>query len=309
MAQLIIHATPTGANLIVWAETLSTAKRGQGPKDMIPFHPAGATQQQLETAFQPISKRLQKGLTKANANIWMPIQEGQPVHSIPDKRSPQNGDELLPIQPWAVAAVRIEHEDVVTFLNHMTRPEQNLGMTAGVDVIYWDVVTRFILSLMTRQCYLPNFDQESERFKAKWTPAYWPNDQHVLSQLSELMPPAANAAQNSSHRNTTTPPSAQSTLEHYINATVDLLAFHEGHRGTPTVPQAEVGTHVGGTPTIHDAWISGLTIKTNRRIGGDPDARNTMMEEHRNWTTPIDVTRNFPYRLAIELSPPKQTEP
>ena len=305
MAHLTIHATPADANLIIWAETLSTTNHGEGPKDMIPFHPAGATQQQLENAFKPIMNHLQNGLTRANTNVWLPTLKGKPVHSKPEKRVPNSGDQPLPIQPWAVPAVRLQHEDVATFLHHLTRSNNNLGITPGVDVIYWDMVTRFIMSLMARQCYLPNFDRESEKFLARWTPAYWPNDQHVLRQLSQLMPPAANAAQNSSHRNPIPPPASQITLERYINATVDLLAFRNAHQGAPELPQAETGTHVAGVQTIHDAWISGLTTKSNRRVGGDPESRNHILEEHLTWTMPIDATSDFPYRLVVELAPPE----
>ena len=195
MPKLTIHATPVDANLIVWAETEQKRKHNPGPADMIPFHPWAATQQLLESTLKPIIDGFQKPITRAQANAWLPTYQKTPIHSTPARR-PGNLPDQLTTSPWAVSAIKVDQADVIRFIHLLVRPQTNTpNLIPGVDVIYWDTVNRFILSLMTRQSYLPDFDRESERFLAKWTPAYWPNDRHILHQLTALMPPAANATQ------------------------------------------------------------------------------------------------------------------
>ena len=67
-------------------------------------------------------------------------------------------------------------------------------------------------------------------------------------------------------------------------------------------------TWTGGT-TIHDAWITGLTTQTKRRIGSAPETRDQILEDHRTWTTPISVANRSQHDLTVDLCAPENSKP
>ena len=86
------------------------------------------------------------------------------------------------------------------------------------------------------------------------------------------------------------------------------MAFESAHEGAPAVPQGPHSHMTGGT-TIHDAWITGLTTQAKRRIGGAPETRDQILEDHRMWTTPISVANRSQYDLTIDLCAPENNKP
>ena len=305
---IVIHGTPVDANLIVWAETNQPQDHQTEPNDFIPHHPNAATMQQLEQMVHTIAP-YRNVVTRANANVWLPTIHDNPVHSSPDLR-PQRLPEQIPIKPWAVPAVRIQHSDIPRFLaraNDLPHPERD-RISTGPDLAFWHQVTTLMLSMLARHAYIPDFDSNAAHLTARWSPAFWPHDHAALLRLAQLMPAAAGALHNSTQRNATPPRPPTETLTAYIHEWLDRLIFDTCRNSAANLPKTHRNEY-SVPSTAADAWFDALTRKTNRRPQSNDQARNKLLENHRSWTAPMRAAQRSRRRLTVELMAPNNDTP
>ncbi|MGC8558443.1 MAG: hypothetical protein ACP5NC_05560 [Nitrososphaeria archaeon] len=211
--------------------------------------------------------------TGGEAEISLPVtQDGNPVPS-----SPIIGDvsvKIAGLREFKVKGIRMTAGEAAKFLAAME-------YTASDDLVFWAKASRFVMSLLSRQRFLPSISQEN---RAEWVLTY--NDQADAERLKTLARAMPLSVAPDTH-----------VLNSFLNSAVDELI--RGWLSESRAAQEWVERLFGDTPA--SAWCWGLVSNNDQKI-------DKIKESIDSWISEIEAQGQGTYRTCFRLDPPDVPE-
>lgn len=140
----------------------------------------------------------------ATAHVSLPTKGSHPVASSPllwdvnEEDLPKTGQVAPVLATWSVNGAALPASAAVRLLAELSSHyrQEAPPVLLGPDLRYWCLVGRFVLSLLSRQRFVPAAIEGAEGWQARWRP--WLDDhadQKRFCKLVSGMPPACRAVQ------------------------------------------------------------------------------------------------------------------
>ena len=233
----------------------------------------------------------------------LPSADGSPLPSpaldAPDA-PPQ--DDALAITPWRVEALALPaHEGAVSLLD-LASVELPPDLVFGDDLRFWLLATRFVLSLVQRQCLFPAVTQRGNTFYATWQPLLDdPEEAERFQAVAAAMPSAGRALSWAKDAVLARP---ADLLRDYLAEAVDGIAREAASAVPPQLP-GNVRRLRG--PALGDRWA--LALHGDPLIDGTAEELAPFAAACRTWASvPANPAVAGAFRLCFRLDPPAPVE-
>ena len=281
--------------------------RQRGPK--IPSHPAQVSIGQLRALLTsaPIHVAV-ANLQPANARVWLPSLDGQPLTRrsvFQSNGSGRSGTVRVAAEPtltpWQVTGLALAPLAALNFLGQLSNinTRQSGGsfhrMRLGNDLLFWSNAAKFALEILVGQYYLPSLRNDpSGRLEAVWQPLLL--DARVeqrREQLVSTMPPVCRAYNLDTLTDAPTP---TALTEHFVATLVDAAVRNWGADLAPP-PTGEAAQH----------WLYGL-LSPQMHLHLPPQPAHDLYQEWHQWTEQLFVVRDANFRICFVLEEPEFTD-
>ena len=236
----------------------------------------------------------------------LPSMDGSPMPSpalgasdAPD--TPASGDPLA-ITPWRVEALTLPGGDAAIALLDFASVELPPDVVYADDLRFWLLATRFVLSLVQRQCVLPAVTQRGNTFYATWQPLLDdPEDAVRFQAIAAAMPSAGRALAWAKDAVLARP---VDLLRDYLGQAVDGIARQAAAAVPPQMP-GNVRRLRG--PALGDRWV--LALHGDPLIEGTAEELAPFAAACRTWgSVPANPAVAGAFRLCFRLDPPAPVE-
>ncbi|MGO8670013.1 MAG: DEAD/DEAH box helicase [Capsulimonadaceae bacterium] len=293
---LILHASALNRRLIIWGECPASATPPEGRRtgarakdNRSPYDPGGAA---IASAISAAGVTVRTARKAGDAYVaWLPTMAGVPVTSSPLIAEPPVLEDVT-LVPWGISAIPLDHGQAIDLLGRVAAGDSPAaGIFWGKSVLWWAAVLRHAGSLVARQKYLPAVEQADSPsgWRAGWRSVATGPDSDALVSLAAGMPHCGRAMAYASDSAPEIPPT--SVVSEMVDAWVDYLVRTASAEAGPT------------GVSVHDRWTHALTTPD----GALADAAE-LYARWREWTRPIVVLANAPFRLCFRLEEPPDEE-
>ena len=281
---LILHATAVDGRLFLW---------GERPVDNAPSSstsPFDPGPEPLTEALADIVGKTTRAASEVRT-IWLPTTGGVQIPSSPLIAEPPDESAVVELASWSVTTIPLGATQTIDLLSAgVDGSPLAPGIFPGKSLSYWANVLRFAGSLVARQNYLPSLAERNGSWYAHWQPVLTGVDREAVDALAASMPHACRAMGEAAEA-----PSIPATvvLESVIGWLVDGIV-----RRNQAVP-------AGSEKILHDRWLHAL-VSTDGKVDGDPAEIDDLVKRWREWTRPVTLTQNAPFRLCFRLEEPEE---
>ena len=236
----------------------------------------------------------------------LPSVEGSPLPSpalsAPDAPDVPTSGDAPAITPWRVEALTLPGRDSAIALLDLASMELPPDVVYGDDLRFWLLATRFVLSLLQRQCLLPAVTQRGNGFYATWQPLLDdPEDAQRFHAIAEAMPSAGRALAWAKDVVLARP---ADLLRDYLAEVVDGIARQAASAVPPQLP-GNVRRLRG--PALGDRWA--LALHGDQLIVGTTEELAPFAAACRTWASvPANPAVAGAFRLCFRLDPPVPIE-
>ena len=233
----------------------------------------------------------------------LPSMEGSPVPSpaLGVSDAPAQ-DDTLAITPWRMEALTLPGHDSALSLLGLASVELPPDVVFGDDLRFWLLATRFVLSLVQRQCLLPAVTQRGNEYYAIWQPLLDdPEDAQRFQAIAAAMPSAGRALAWTRDAVLARP---ADLLRDYLGQAVDGIARQAASAVAPQLP-GNVRRLRG--PALGDRWA--LALHGDPLIAGPTEELAPFVAACRTWASvPANPAVAGAFRLCFRLDPPAPVE-
>ena len=314
---IVLHAGALEGQMILWGETPlelqsppdrshRRKQKKSGTLSAAEFLPYDAGKDRLRAALQeagvgfPVSRKSFEVLT-----AWLPAKNHVPIPSSPLIGDPPAPETKTRAVPWLVTAIRLSPLLGMEFLCACFG-KQTLapGIILGNDLKFWIAAMRLAGSLVARQQFLPGMAMSQGVYSARWEPVFSGADNHRLTELARVMPPACRALLPlGEHRDSAKVepsfPSSLEVLKCFLKAEVDILIRTAGGFAA----QKSTPLSRGNYSSLHSQWLDALR-SPNAVLEGKEAELARFAAQVDDWQRPATVFTATPFRLCFRLEEP-----
>lgn len=274
------------------------SSRTRGPK--VPSHPVQSSIGHLRALLLGEQAHLTAGdLQPANAVVWLPTVEGQPLARRAVFQS--NGRARVPaspvLNPWQVTGLTLPPLAALHFLGQLNAgaPRTQDGyhrLRLGNDLLFWSNAAKFALEILVQQAYLPSLRAGAGgRLDAVWQPLLLdPRMEQRREQLVRTMPPVCRAYNLDAPEDA---PTAAALTEQFVATLVDAAVRAWGRALAPSG---------GETPATH--WLRQL-LSEQPALRLPPQPAHDLYQDWQQWTEQLFVVRDANFRICFVLQEPE----
>ena len=307
MGLIVLHAGEYDGSLVIWGETprngtvsrAGTRRKAEAARAK-PY-PFGASSEELAASLMEAAPNIRLASNQdCQVSVWLPTRGAGPVPSSEIIAKPTQSKAKMRVAPWNVAAIWLYEAEAVDILRaSLGRTALAPGVIVGADLAYWADVLRFTGSIVARQQFLPDLEQDKDGFRAIWNPVLLGKDAERLAVLARRMPAAGRALSRSDVNTHKSSPTA--ALWRIVAALTDHLVRTAACQ---TIPQQAHRRRI--FDSVHDSWLHALRMPdwTVRSSSGDITQLATHLGE---WRRSIAVSAGSPFRLCFRLEEPDDT--
>src|SRR5688572_1960876 len=162
---IILHGALLDDALFLWGESpaesaVRASRRRSGPS---PYpYDAGAeavtrAARDLPIGFRPTARR------KAEATAWLPTRGGEPMPSSALIGEAPDSTDPVEARPWIVEGISLSTGEALDLLSgYGQRAGMLHGVVGGPDLRFWIRAVRLAGSMVARQRYLPDTEENAE---------------------------------------------------------------------------------------------------------------------------------------------------
>lgn len=301
ISMLILHAALENGKVLIWAEKrfsdlpiIAKPKKKQvnpPPKT----HPFAAQPELILDALRDLN--IEKN-NFVKSLVWLPSLEFAPLPSNPVLGECPGTPESLLLSPWAIWSFPLEyHQTLKLILLAANKDVLAPGVILGKSFAYIYQVVLFILSLGTRQRYLPSIALNESGLESLWSPVFLGPDKSRLCQLETAMPSVCRSLTTSIKQLEAPQTNPTHCLNLFISHLLDYVirSTYENFKGKT---KKSVNTH--------DCWLSSLFSKNNAMKISSQDG-NTLLNTIQEWHQPIKNSVSSPFKFCLRLEEPEET--
>ena len=301
---MILHASASGGQLVLWGE-VTPASPGKSPrKSAIRDRPAHAPR----SRFAPEEGRLIEAVAAEVAGFeaskeqrqrwvaWLPSDGRGALPSSPMLEERAQNPNAPRLAPWETPGLALTAGQAVDVLvAAVGKATWGPGLVVGKTLAYWGSVLRFAGALVARQQYLPAVvaGADGTTFRARWEPVLAGASRQQAEQLARAMPHACRALARTAY----TPP--QSAASPLLAEVLGSLVDHLVRSANPPAGKAP-----RKFASLHDQWIHALRTPEGH-LKGEPRELADLAAKVGQWRRPLDFAASAPFRLALRLEEPE----
>ncbi|NGX42837.1 MAG: RNA polymerase-associated protein RapA [Chlamydiae bacterium] len=299
---IILHATLLQGKLYIWGETrfeehMKPPKpRGRLPKNPPPkVHPFALNEEQLFALLTDMDlDASREQVTKTLA--WLPTYKNLPIPSNAVLGEQPSSLEIVEHQPWALYCLELPETEAIRFLQECANKEMlKDSLRLGAEISFLFTVMNFVLSMTSRQRFLPGIQENAGEYLACWQPVFLGKDQERLSILAGHLPDLCRSFSVSMKQITIPTTSARQHLEAFITALMTSI-IQQGQDSFSDVP----------FDSMHDQWATKLQSPDPTLVGGREDCERLKLQVQ-EWKRPLHLSLTAPFRFCLRLEEPKET--
>ncbi|MCK9221757.1 MAG: DEAD/DEAH box helicase [Limnochordia bacterium] len=288
-----LHGAWCDRTFWVWGEELGKDPTQEGGS--LPHY--GLKTQQLRSVLSKVGLKHQ---SQQALVLWLPTVGSTLVAATEGATCPAVDTEQITLQPFGVNAVPLDsaHRFPLLYAS-ATRQMLVSRVMTGCTLSFWAQVTKFALSLVARQRFLPNLTQGQKYYQARWSPVLGGPDQAILARLAQVMPGLALALSNDN----TSPPAPRRpiALLAFVEETVDYLVRNAAVTVNP------YGERPTNYRNVHQQWVRALCSLQGTVKGGVKEL-DALIADINRWQHPLKVTESAPFRLCFRVEEPELEE-
>jgi SNF2 family DNA or RNA helicase len=301
---IILHASASNGQLVLWGETATQESGKAPPKASRGKSAAGPARSRFALeAYRLVDAVAAEvpdaRLTRAKRQLavaWLPSNDDGALPSSPLLTEQPVDAGAVRIAPWEVPALVLTSEQAVVILAACKgRTTLGSGVVVGKSLAYWASVLRFAGALVARQQYLPGVaaDADGATFRARWEPVLTGESRLEAERLARSLPHACRAVGQDPEN---PPETAASTV---FAEVVGLLVDHLVRTAAEPLWRGP-----GRFPSLHDQWAHALR-STDGLLKGEAAELAQLAGQVRTWRRPIDIAASAPFRLCFRLEEPE----
>ncbi len=317
---LVLHGTwsgagtGTGGRIVVWAESSgSDGREGGADTDGARTYPYQAPIKALEELLGHLlsspGKKNGGGLARIAERVEIRLRipstgDGEPVPS-PHLTGGAAG-EPAGLLPFKVAGFALRPAAAPRALASIQGGRWDYGEGEGSsyvvddDLAFWGVAARFLLSLLSRQRFIPSMVRTEDGYRARWRLVLSDeSDVERLEALIRAMPPAARAGSDED---------ARTALTEFLEETADST-IREWLSGSRVARELSGRLYEDGAGA---AWYRGLTSASPEMGRGEGLVGRRLQELYagvEEWSSEVEPSRGDALRTCFRLEPPDPGNP
>ncbi len=241
----------------------------------------------------------------AEAVIWLPSSQDQPLASTPLIAQPPDPDAELKLAPWTVPVLPLPADLLIDLLaGCLDQTSRADGVRVGKTLAFWSTALRFAGALVASEQFLPDLEQRGKDWRAGWKPVLAGAQGQRGAQLAQAMPAACRAL----GRDAGLPPdrSPADLLRDFLALVVDqMVRAALGPAGSPKTPKRP-GRKTPEFASVHEQWLYALRSAEGTLQGKSSELGQLAQQVH-TWNRPAVVAATAPFRLCFRLEEPTGT--
>lgn len=295
---------------------IPASARRSGQKEKIPMHPFCPDESglsQIISEFLNFPQNHEKGLLV----LSLPSAEGMPLPSSGILNITTPDITKVALQKWEIPCLLLSPLTAIEFFieigEHTTLAS---GIILGEDVIFWQKVFRYAVTLVIRQQLIPSVERRGGEYVSVWEPNLTSKNIQDLTRLCKAMPPVLRSVvyQDNSLN-------SGEIVSSFVKNTVDNLARISIQKS------AYIDEQATGFESVHDAWIASLKSGSPKMLFGDSgkkrkgrkktkksgndlteisdnSALETFLKQISEWKRPLHIASGGTFRTCFRLEEP-----